>query len=158
MRQCRQFRPYCSFNSRTREGCDLKDEIDTEKMIVSIHAPARGAILSLKARALRSLFQFTHPRGVRCAYVGTCLSLGVSIHAPARGAICRASCKDSQCWFQFTHPRGVRLMRNTLHGCSTGFNSRTREGCDLLHFFPMALVDVSIHAPARGAMILRKAV
>ncbi len=54
----------------------------------------------------------------------------VSIHAPARGAI-------------------ILLQR---HYMKNSFNSRTREGCDLINFSPAVNSSVSIHAPARGAI------
>ena len=97
-----------SFNSRTREGCDVKDP----------------------RRLSRMMFQFTHPRRVRWLDSNHDITLSgfnsrtregcdifsdiealegfVSIHAPAKGAI-------SVC---FVKPRKAR------------FNSRTREGCD----------------------------
>ena len=56
----------CSFNSRTRAGCDvLKALVNDLYSPVSIHAPARGATLSIFAN---------------------CKDTIVSIHAPARGA------------------------------------------------------------------------
>ena len=54
-------------------------------------------------------FQFTHPRGVRRAFMAFAASLLVSIHAPARGATNNPA----------THRKS-----------GAGFNSRTREGCD----------------------------
>ena len=33
-----------SFNSRTREGCDFMAEADDGTIVVSIHAPVKGAI------------------------------------------------------------------------------------------------------------------
>ena len=36
-----------SFNSRTREGCDAKGYEVSSAAVVSIHAPARGAIYRL---------------------------------------------------------------------------------------------------------------
>ena len=55
------------FNPRTREGCDLlQDLLTCELLIVSIHAPTRGAT-----------HHITDVRPIR---------KGVSIHAPARGA------------------------------------------------------------------------
>ena len=77
--------PFC-FNSRTREGCDPDKSYHRISRLVSIHAPARGAIHILEVvRCGRrfnsrtregcdhkrqetqgnSRFQFTHPRGVR---------------------------------------------------------------------------------------------
>ena len=34
------------------------------------------------------------------------------------------------------------------------FNPRTREGCDALYFSSMLLLQISIHAPAKGATII----
>ena len=77
------------------------------------------------------LFQFTHPRGVRCIICFPPFVDAVSIHAPARGAIALKHALRAFSEFQFTHPRGVR------------FNT---EGLPLF-------IPVSIHAPARGAML-----
>ena len=139
---------------------------------VSIHAPARGAMScmsgnnnavgfnsrtregcdTVKQKQKRyKMFQFTHPRGVRLEKTKAEIAALVSIHAPARGAI---------------------LLTSKSHS-ESGFNSRTREGCDhknnlksLLFLFqfthprgvrcPPAPIYphwfVSIHAPARGAI------
>ncbi len=81
------------FNSRTRVGCDLHvfDIIDDDS-IVSIHAPAWGAISQDISNAGKQCrFQFTHPRGVRSG----------------SGAIA-----DAVYEFQFTHPRGVRYQNH----------------------------------------------
>ena len=82
------------------------------------------------------MFQFTHPGGVRQGSLDAVFEAG---------------------WFQFTHPGGVRhrnavnLLRDDLvsihapgrgatklttilKGSFTGFNSRTREGCDWQYF------------------------
>ena len=56
----------------------------------------------------------------------------VSIHAPGRGAT-------------------KYLGREVVANC--GFNSRTREGCDIFSFSAWETSDVSIHAPGRGATI-----
>ena len=82
---CRRSVPF-GFNSRTREGCDVPtlnmsglvvfqfthprgvryEKTGTFKnLIVSIHAPARGAITHQIKKDNKELFQFTHPRGVR---------------------------------------------------------------------------------------------
>ena len=118
---------------------------------VSIHAPARGAIVRPVNSVSAVLFQFTHPQGVRWRYSRWCTRARVSIHAPARGAI---------------------LQDRVAPHCK-GFNSRTRKGCDALEFelcfdFQFQFTHpqgvrcaaesfgkrdgVSIHAPARGAM------
>ena len=54
----------------------------------------------------------------------------VSIHAPGRGAT-----------------TGLRLADYSV----SGFNSRTREGCDIAVIIFILKICVSIHAPGRGA-------
>ena len=124
---------------------------------VSIHAPAWGATLArnwacLAARCFnprtrvgcdhprtascsrRSLFQSTHPRGVRlsscrgCAITKTCFNPRTRVGCDALAAFHRAVREG----FQSTHPRGVRLVV-------------VADGHALSH--------VSIHAPAWGATI-----
>ena len=57
--------------------------------------------------------------------------------------------------FQFTHPGGVRLSSSLMLRVTTGFNSRTREGCDLATLITTDVTQtVSIHAPGRGATII----
>ena len=55
-----------NFNPRTREGCDEIDELFIErKLLISIHAPAKGATLKNVFNKIASF---------------------ISIHAPAKGA------------------------------------------------------------------------
>ncbi len=54
--------------------------------------------------------------------------------------------------FQFTHPRGVRFVSYTHGDNQDCFNSRTREGCDFSGLTNTLAFNVSIHAPARGAI------
>ena len=122
------------FNPRTRVGCDqLREAFALQRFEVSIHAPAWGATCiddpvfcfclvsihapawgatsaSARKAASVSVFQSTHPRGVR-----------------------RAGSSPPRCShrFQSTHPRGVRLHYAALASSSpTCFNPRTRVGCD----------------------------
>ncbi len=141
-----------SFNPRTHEGCDF---------------------LSSTNLTSYTMFQSTHPRGVRRQQgIGQAIK-NVSIHAPTRGATENryASIKTHQ--FQSTHPRGVRpyfaistlrftcFNPRTHEGCdfilnlfkimNTSFNPRTHEGCDFFGNEISLLRFVSIHAPTRGA-------
>ena len=84
--------PIC-FNSRTREGCDVLKMPVLDSLLVSIHAPARGAIRANQQPHQHQKFQFTHPRGVRSFHVKCVPSAEVSIHAPARGAIHKSDYK-----------------------------------------------------------------
>ena len=56
--------------------------------------------------------------------------------------------------FQFTHPRGVRCVPKLTSSNIGSFNSRTREGCDINITKKINNFQVSIHAPARGAIPL----
>ena len=84
-----------SFNPCIRVGCDFRTRgEDGTSVPVSIHAPAWGATPSSMAlMASATVFQSTHPRGVR-----------------PRPFCASCTC----CWFQSTHPRGVRLILELL--------------------------------------------
>jgi len=120
----------CCFNPRARAGRDVKYRCAHHQYRVSIHAPARGATI-LARRRLR------HPY--------------VSIHAPARGATNQDWYYNILVVFQSTRPRGARLTRLAIYFRSTSFNPRARAGRDESAFKQLGLLDVSIHAPARGA-------
>ena len=121
-----------SFNSRTREGCD--------NALISIFFSYKGFNSRTRegcdepgagSQIVATPFQFTHPGGVRLSPQQVSSSYGkVSIHAPGRGATCA--------------PFRSRLV-------SPSFNSRTREGCDVLLSISFQKRTVSIHAPGRGA-------
>ena len=81
-----------------------------------------------------SLFQSTHPHGVRLCPI-------------------RSLCPRDE--FQSTHPHGVRhkaLLFLSVHNC---FNPRTRMGCDIQTPSELQAWIVSIHAPAWGATLIR---
>ena len=121
-------------------------------MVVSIHAPTRGATSSL-----------------RCWYIPN----HVSIHAPTRGATYVQGLMSKEEEFQSTHPHGVRLTSLFDLSETSRFNPRTHTGCDgvfkahrvTFNLFQsthphgvrpdcgdMSLFQgVSIHAPTRGA-------
>ena len=76
-----------SFNSRTREGCDLVRVFSVDASVVSIHAPGRGATV-LSSEVSQADKVSIHAPG-RGATPGINFSEGctiVSIHAPGRGA------------------------------------------------------------------------
>ena len=115
-----------------------------------------GCDASSSANLLQGVeFQSTHPRGVRrrdnlgkhpvacfnprtrvgCdGHADAALLDGrvVSIHAPAWGATAsHGSTLYRLTWFQSTHPRGVRPAPSARFFVpGTGFNPRTRVGCD----------------------------
>ena len=98
---------------------------------ISIHAPTWGATFSWRAFSARSLFQSTHPRGVR-----------QSKFADA----------TSDWKFQSTHPRGVRLLLNLPADSIHEFQSTHPRGVRPFHYSPLVNGDyISIHAPTWGA-------
>ena len=104
---------------------------DVRASKVSIHAPARGATLS------------------RLSFMRLTM---VSIHAPARGATTMMGDVDAIKLFQFTRPRGARLhdLPYIIDGDAFQF-TRPRGARPQCYHRKLAYLDVSIHAPARGA-------
>ena len=100
-------------------------------LLVSIHAPARGATF-----LFHYLVHYRH----------------VSIHAPARGATLTQEWRGRAWLFQSTRPHGARLSR-ALPRCNRphSFNPRARTGRDADPNHAGTGGMVSIHAPARGA-------
>ena len=102
----------CSFNPRTRVGCDIAVRGDYYvKASVSIHAPAWGA-----THAAQALSE----------------SGDVSIHAPAWGATCRCSGQESPSGRVSIHAPawGATPERALVERLQLRFNPRTRVGCD----------------------------
>ena len=80
----------------------------------------------------------------------------VSIHAPGRGATEHCYILRIINRFQFTHPGGVRLRANVRKFFSIQFQF-THPGGVRHRFNPFRLLayQVSIHAPGRGATVVR---
>ena len=78
------------------------------------------------------LFQSTLPRGERLGEIGK---------------------KDKTQVFQSTLPRGERQQQDQCHSRNCNFNPRSHEGSDLAHALSGCEVDISIHAPTRGATL-----
>ncbi len=101
---------------------------------ISIHAPARGATFILDMRIRQFLFQSTLPRG-------------------ERPGLDRARLAEVR--FQSTLPRGERLSPASSAPLLQNFNPRSREGSDRgLRDGGKYGINISIHAPARGATML----
>ena len=85
-------------------------------------------------------------------------NIHVSIHAPAWGATI-SNISSLSLLFGF-NPRtrmgcdSVKLTKFISFSC---FNPRTRMGCDPIHRSPRTWYNVSIHAPAWGATLMRPA-
>ena len=122
---------FCSggFNPRTRTGCDLISNLDSQLVIVSIHAPVRGA--TIFCITLRTIGGFNPRTRTGCDSCYNCSSPGL--------------------WFQSTHPYGVR--RHQIHApyVSCQFQSTHPYGVRQQQYVSGCVVTVSIHAPVRGA-------
>ena len=122
-----------SFNSRTREGCDL-------------------SVLPVMCHSV--LFQFTHPGGVRLAIADTLKAQEMGFNSRTREG-CDGLHRHHQrltTQFQFTHPGGVRLLEYDGKSYKRLFQfthpGGVRQQYPQLELFA---IGVSIHAPGRGA-------
>ena len=118
------------FNPRSREGSDTRQPKNGLLILISIHAPARGATSTEAFRnPLRVLFQSTLPRGERLKQIEKeLLAMVISIHAPARGATVIVSPFNPTCKFQSTLPRGERLNIQIIHIPYAEFQSTLPRG------------------------------
>ena len=120
-----------NFNPRSRKGSDIDVSGGLWNLGISIHAPARGAT---KLRKLRLhcyvIFQSTLPQGERQRIVGS-IELFQNFNPRSRKG------SDPNDWpIRFTEK---------------DFNPRSRKGSDKITHQCVCIIDISIHAPARGA-------
>ena len=164
-----------NFNPRTPVGCDRSSRRCARPSGYFNPRTPVGCDRRLRLMAYRdSLFQSTHPSGVRqaqnrghaatdnfnprtpvgCDHAPRSRSarLLISIHAPQWGAtwmFCNMPVLSDS--FQSTHPSGVRRAWTSTSYWIRNFNPRTPVGCD----HPAAPVRgnpvISIHAPQWGA-------
>ena len=100
------------------------------------------------------LFQSTHPRGVRLDIADFLQLQGCFNPRTHEGCDSRSSVMGlTKLKFQSTHPRGVRHVTTGRARCQSCFNPRTHEGCDPDKVFSYQELLVSIHAPTRGATV-----
>ena len=118
---------------------------------VSIHAPVWGATTCLVVCLSLTVFQSTHPCGVRLSARLAVSQAFVSIHAPVWGATDNVNNRRYSIKFQSTHPCGVRLGWIISDCAKVCFNPRTRVGCDPFLVCLPIFDRVSIHAPVWGA-------
>ena len=121
------------FNSRAREGRDVRYAKVANEIGVSIHALAKGAtIITFHILFPGSVSIHAPAKGATYHYDTREIMTNVSIHAPAKGATSAKQVTAAILAFQFTRPRRARLVENG----SIVFQK-----------------DVSIHAPAKGATV-----
>ncbi len=135
VRTRKKLRHEARFNPRTRTGCDVKWSKDYVSAYVSIHAPARGATLMAYNFTTKTVFQSTHPHGVRHRLPtwGAMLCLFQSTHPHGVGLSVLGFGLYHKS-FQSTHPHGVRRRCSRKCAGVFCFNPRTRTGCDLRTF------------------------
>ena len=129
----RNWQGWKRFNSRAREGRDMRALKDAPRDMLFQFTRPRGARLAEIKDAMGGFeFQFTRPRGARRRRVDhRGRDADVSIHAPARGATACHGQGRIVVLFQFTRPRGARLLiTENIHHQRFCFNSRAREGRD----------------------------
>ena len=75
------------FNPRSHERSDQYDKVRFRVLLISIHAPTRGATRYKQSMNIQTIFQSTLPREERL-YSSTLMIelMQISIHAPTRGA------------------------------------------------------------------------
>ena len=101
------------------------------RMIVSIHAPARGATTCPNWDPDPERVSIHAPaRGATITFLEGFKDLGVSIHAPARGATNHGNDIVMMRLFQSTPPRGGRRQSPQGERDETRFNPRPRAGGD----------------------------
>ena len=144
-------RSYPRFNPRPRAGGDRGLRPKAEPIMVSIHAPARGATASASAEARRNGFNPRPRAGGDPTTSKEVEGISVSIHAPARGATSGWGELRRDERFQSTPPRGGRPSAPAGMPQPDCFNPRPRAGGDCNVCGYCLAVKVSIHAPARGA-------
>ena len=147
-----------SFNPRTYKRCDASRLTHTSHSImVSIHAPTRGATLHTLSYFANILFQSTHLQEVRRSFVFTllCICFGFNPRTYKRCDRRNRQILNPDLWFQSTHLQEVRHKQSGWIIDLCGFQSTHLQ--EVRHYFFVKLnkaCRVSIHAPTRGATII----
>ncbi len=121
------------FNPRSHEGSDVGLYEAVCKLLVSIHAPTRGATINVK-RSLNTFGSF-NPRSHEGSDINRIpdadLILRVSIHAPTRGATTAEQALWGLRKVSIHAPtRGATYNSSHLQVYYMGFNPRSHEGSD----------------------------
>ena len=149
-----QVRFYGYFNPRTCTRCDQSTNVNFTSSTISIHAPARGAMVRVHSKSSTS----THfnPRTCtrcdeQCGFKPS--SVFISIHAPARGAIPIRHPRNPRQTISIHAPaRGAIGVGETLPSRTSFQSTHLHEVRCLVSSVSTSRSDISIHAPARGAI------
>ncbi len=121
------------FNPRSREGSDkINPLIFNGRVVISIHAPAKGATPCFHVPAQSYQFQSTLPRRERQdGTLSNTKITGISIHAPAKGATYIATkATNNPANFNPRSREGSDIYSAILGQEPYHFNPRSREGSD----------------------------
>ena len=124
---------YKCFNPRTHTGCDINarsNDVDNRSFNPRTHTGCD--FLSSVLLTIKSMFQSTHPHGVRLMFFTfTDIFPYVSIHAPTRGATSPHACTLSAQRVSIHAPtRGATTLIPQAEEELLSFNPRTHTGCD----------------------------
>ena len=136
-----------------REGRRRSIRSSRSRGAISIHAPPRGATDMDRVPYGRIKISIhAPPRGATTGVCDAVMALaGISIHAPPRGATLFWLTVSTLPEFQFTPLREGRRRAKTRSDTAPHFNSRPSARGDGDDGKQIAVVDISIHAPPRGA-------
>ena len=144
-----------NFNPRSHEGSDRLRPSDPHSQRLFQSTLPRGERLDHQFISQDiPVFQSTLPRGERrLVYLSKHMSCNFNPRSHEGSDDFRGEYYVENCIFQSTLPRGERRCRSCYsHNQEIYFNPRSHEGSDdLLSDAPIALIEISIHAPTRGA-------
>ena len=119
-----------SIHAPTR-GATKVGEHRYAEALVSIHAPTRGATVLSVSKVCFILFQSTHPHGVRRGQARQGRHGGQFQSTHPHGVRHQPKLLLERCLkFQSTHPHGVRRRNHYYVSVELCFNPRTHTGCD----------------------------
>ena len=119
------------FNPRSHEGSDLKSH---RKPVIQLYFNPRS-----------------HEGSDYPAPFTIATTPDISIHAPTRGATMFCLVMHLSSRFQSTLPRGERPSLRSTQNSVWHFNPRSHEGSDWMQREIEKYLQISIHAPTRGA-------
>ena len=124
-------------------------------LLISIHAPTRGATVDVMA-TYKDFIDF-NPRSHKGSDLFTAFSavtMSISIHAPTRGAtISPLICIRFANHFNPRSHKGSDVNPEISGAIDKDFNPRSHKGSDDADLAIDGYAGISIHAPTRGATV-----
>ena len=120
------------FNPRSHKGSDRVNPPFADCLIISIHAPTRGATEWYSLAHVLLLISIHAPtRGATVRVHHKAVPHNISIHAPTRGATRKGNkIIFTHALFQSTLPQGERLFLRAFDIKLPDFNPRSHKGSD----------------------------